>query len=128
MRHAGTGLHAARLRALVVVPWRASAQPRRSVVLQRRHHARAMSQPFFIVGNDRSGTTMLRLILDSGPDVAIPPESMFLTDFGEAFERGEPRDAEAAARFMDEVWGHPKVRLWDLPGQPATRAAGPRPA
>jgi hypothetical protein len=77
-----------------------------------------MSAPFFIVGNDRSGTTMLRLILDRGPDAAIPPESMFLTDFGEAFERGEPRGAEAAARFMDEVWSHPKVRLWELPGPP----------
>ncbi|MEA2132400.1 MAG: hypothetical protein QOC68_309 [Solirubrobacteraceae bacterium] len=77
-----------------------------------------MPDPFFIVGNDRSGTTMLRLILDRGPDVAIPPESMFLTDFAAAFERGEPRDAEAAERFMDEVWNHPKVRLWELPAEP----------
>ena len=29
-------------------------------------HARRRA-PFFIVGNDRSGTTMLRLILDRGP-------------------------------------------------------------
>jgi hypothetical protein len=77
-----------------------------------------MSAPIFIVGNDRSGTTLLRLILDRGPDVAIPPESMFLTDFAEAFARGEPRDGEAAARFMHEVWSHPKVRLWELPGGP----------
>ena len=77
-----------------------------------------MADPFFIVGNDRSGTTMLRLILDRGPDVAIPPESMFLTDLGDAFARGEPRDPAAAARLMDEVWHHPKVRLWELPGPP----------
>src|SRR4051794_9782979 len=75
-----------------------------------------MPDPFFIVGNDRSGTTMLRLILDRGPDVAIPPESMFLTDFAPAFDRGEPRSAQAATRFMEEVWTHPKVRLWQLPG------------
>jgi len=74
--------------------------------------------PFFIVGNDRSGTTMLRIVLDRGPDAAIPPESMFLTDFAELFARGEPRDAPAAARFMEEVWAHPKVRLWELPGPP----------
>ena len=77
-----------------------------------------MADPIFIVGNDRSGTTMLRLILDRGPDVAIPPESMFLTDFADAFARSEPRDADAAARFMHEVWHHPKVRLWELPGPP----------
>ncbi|MDQ1741439.1 MAG: hypothetical protein QOE53_3091 [Pseudonocardiales bacterium] len=77
-----------------------------------------MTDPLFIVGNDRSGTTMLRLILDRGPDVAIPPESMFLTDFADAFARGEPGDAAAAARFMDEVWNHPKVRLWELPAEP----------
>src|SRR5215208_7115555 len=83
-----------------------------------------MSDPFFIVGNDRSGTTMLRLILDRGPDVAIPPESMFLTDFAPAFARGEPHGADAAARLMEEVWTHPKVRLWELPGQPPAVPAG----
>jgi hypothetical protein len=71
------------------------------------------SDPFFIVGNDRSGTTMLRLILDRGPDVAIPPESMFLTDFASAFDQGVP-----GAAFMEQVWNHPKVRLWQLPGAP----------
>jgi hypothetical protein len=87
-----------------------------------------MPDPLFIVGNDRSGTTMLRLILDRGPDVAIPPESMFLTDFEPAFARGEPRDAAAARRFMAEVWNHPKVRLWDLPGAPPAVPLGLSPA
>src|SRR3954454_15432976 len=77
---------------------------------------RRVPDPFFIVGNDRSGTTMLRLILDRGPDVAIPPESMFLTDFAAEFANGEPRDERAAAHLMREVWEHPKVRLWELPG------------
>jgi hypothetical protein len=80
--------------------------------------------PFFIVGNDRSGTTMLRIILDRGPEAAIPPESMFLTDYAERFARGEPRDAAAAARFLAEVWAHPKVRLWELPGPPPAVPAG----
>jgi sulfotransferase family protein len=78
----------------------------------------AMPDPFFIVGNDRSGTTMLRLIVDRGPDAAVPPESMFLTDFAAAFDAGGPRDAQAARRLMHEVWEHPKVRLWGLPGPP----------
>ena len=44
--------------------------------------------PFFIVGCDRSGTTMLRLILDGSPDVAIPTESMIVVDF--AGQAGDP--------------------------------------
>jgi len=76
------------------------------------------SDPFFIVGNDRSGTTMLRLILDRGPDVAIPPESMFLTDFASAFDEGVPADGAAARQLTEQVWNHPKVRLWQLPGAP----------
>ena len=79
--------------------------------------------PCFIVGNDRSGTTMLRLVLDRGPDLAIPPESMFLTDYADVFERGGPGAAEAQA-LMDAVWRHPKVRLWDLPGPPPAVPAG----
>jgi hypothetical protein len=73
--------------------------------------------PFFIVGNDRSGTTMLRLILDRGPDVAIPPESMFLTDLADERDPGPQTQAEAAV-LVERVWRHPKVRLWQLPGEP----------
>ncbi len=79
-----------------------------------------MTAPFFIVGNDRSGTTMLRLILDRGPDVAIPPESMFLTDVTLPGGDGGAWDEDAAQLLMQRVWQHPKVRLWDLPG-PAPR-------
>jgi hypothetical protein len=76
--------------------------------------------PFFICGNDRSGTTMLRLILDQGPDAAIPPESMFLTDVG---LDGDPSSKEPGA-LLREVWEHPKVRLWELPGPPPSVPAG----
>jgi hypothetical protein len=77
-----------------------------------------MQDPFFIVGNDRSGTTMLRLIVDRGPEAAVPPESMYLTDFTPAFDAGEPHDAAAAQRLMRQIWEHPKVRLWELDGAP----------
>jgi hypothetical protein len=60
---------------------------------------------------------MLRLIVDRGADAAVPPESMFLTDFAAAFDAGGPRDERSAAQLMREVWEHPKVRLWELPGQ-----------
>ena len=82
------------------------------------YHRAPVPDPFFIVGNDRSGTTMLRLILDRGPDVAIPPESMFLTDLAGAYAAGRPHDAQDAARLVAEVWKHPKVSRWGLRGGP----------
>jgi Sulfotransferase family len=80
--------------------------------------------PFFIVGNDRSGTTLLRLVLDRSEEAAVPSESMFLIDFASVRRRGGLDDAERAARFAREVWSHPKVRLWELPGQPPAVPAG----
>ena len=77
-----------------------------------------MAPPLFIVGNDRSGTTMLRLILDRGPDVAIPPESMFLTDLADRRAAGGPRTPLETRALVAEVWRHPKVRLWELPPEP----------
>ena len=74
--------------------------------------------PFFVIGNDRSGTTMLRLILDRSAEAAIPPESMFLLDFAAVRRRGGLEDPAAAAAFAREVWLHPRVRLWGLEGGP----------
>lgn len=81
--------------------------------------------PFFIVGNDRSGTTMLRLILDRGAEVAIPPESMFLGDFA-AVRTGkiDLSSHDAATRFARNVWEHPKVALWNLDGDAPVPAQG----
>jgi hypothetical protein len=51
----------------------------------------------FIVGVPRSGTTLLRLMLDSHPDLAIPPETHFLPKLirlcEEAGDRGDVREA-----------------------------------
>ncbi|MEO8322834.1 MAG: sulfotransferase, partial [Actinomycetota bacterium] len=36
--------------------------------------------PFFIVGSARSGTTLLRMMLNAHPEVALPPESRFIVE------------------------------------------------
>ncbi|MCW2928077.1 MAG: sulfotransferase [Thermoleophilia bacterium] len=75
----------------------------------------ASRPPFFIVGSDRSGTTMLRLILDrAGP--AIPPETMFITDFQGALYKGGLDDHDQAVELTRRVWAHPRVKLWGLEG------------
>lgn len=80
--------------------------------------------PFFVVGNDRSGTTLLRLVLDRSAEAAVPPESMFLLDFAPVRQRGGLEDPDKAARFVAAVWSHPRVRLWELAGEPPAVPAG----
>jgi hypothetical protein len=46
--------------------------------------------PFFIVGSGRSGSTLLRLMLDSHSRIAIPPETWYLIDLLEAFPFDRP--------------------------------------
>jgi Sulfotransferase family len=61
----------------------------------------------FIVGVGRSGTTMLRLMLDAHPDLAIPPETHFLPQAALACERApDPRQAFLeTVRFNNPRWG-----------------------
>src|SRR3954466_8682616 len=82
----------------------------------------ATDRPFFIVGCDRSGTTMLRLILDRSDDVAIPTESMFIADMAAVRSRfGDLARDEQFDRLVEAVWRHPKVREWRLEGAPPRR-------
>ena len=86
-------------------------------------------RPFFIVGCDRSGTTMLRLILDRSDDVAIPTESMFIADMAAIRPRfGDLSNDEQFDRLAKTVWRHPKVREWRLGGSPPPRAGRSRDA
>lgn len=95
-----------------------------------RDHADVVSRhasappPFFIVGNDRSGTTVVRLILDRSREAAVPPESMHLVDFAASRRRGNLANSDEAARLLTRVWNHPKVKLWKLDGEPPAPPAG----
>jgi hypothetical protein len=61
----------------------------------------------FVVGCGRSGTTLLRLMLNAHPDLAVPPESHFLRYAAEKPERVAPSRlieiALASDRFAE--WG-----------------------
>ncbi len=45
------------------------------------------AQPIFIVGSPRSGTSLLRLILDSHPSIACGPETHVLSDLDDSLGR-----------------------------------------
>lgn len=59
----------------------------------------------FIVGVPRSGTTMLRLMLDAHPDLAIPPETYFVTNLIEAGDGGAGPEQLANVLVGHRRWG-----------------------
>ena len=70
-----------------------------------------------MVGVERSGTTLVRAILDAHPDLAIPQESYFVVELAlgrERYERPEGFDADAV---MDDLAAHVWFRRWELPEQ-----------
>jgi hypothetical protein len=76
----------------------------------------AIAPPVFVVGCGRSGTTLLRLMLDAHSDLAIPGETHFLIalwDRRRQFETAGGRlDAEALAR---SAMSSHQFRYWEVP-------------
>ena len=74
-----------------------------------------ISAPFpFIVGCGRSGTTLVRALLDAHPELAVPFESYFPVWFGRHRERYERPEGFAVARFLDDVLAHESFTRWGL--------------
>ena len=60
----------------------------------------------FVVGAGGSGTTTLRLMLDSHPQLAVPPETHFLPTLAKRAERPGVTPADVAAVIHgDPRWG-----------------------
>lgn len=77
----------------------------------------ATEQPFFVIGFQRSGTTLLRVMLDSHPDIAVPLD---VTGLWWRFEKElgrfgdlatEPARRGVIAALLEE----PRIRLWETP-------------
>jgi sulfotransferase family protein len=66
-------------------------------------------RPFFVVGCPRSGTTMLRLMLDAHPRIAIPPESHFVG--GLTLRR--LRLGKRPLRALELALAHTELHEWD---------------
>ena len=78
------------------------------VLAKRRLEGRSPEPPPapFVCGVTRSGTTLLRLMLDAHPDVAIPGETHWVPKLIKAFERGRQSGDDAATLAIDHKrWG-----------------------
>ncbi len=58
-----------------------------------------------IVGVGRSGTTMLRLMLDAHPDLTIPPETHFVPELIDAIEGGAGPEQAVETMTAVRQWG-----------------------
>ena len=73
----------------------------------RRTEEQADGPPIpFVVGMNRSGTTLLRMMLDAHPDLTIPPETHFVPDLIKA-AREDDATPESALEAMKSAreWG-----------------------
>jgi hypothetical protein len=73
----------------------------------------AKHPPIFVLGVRRSGTTLLRVMLDRNPRLAVPDESYFVPTL--ARRHGERPDPDA---FLDDLRRLRTLREWEIePGQ-----------
>jgi hypothetical protein len=72
-------------------------------------------QPFpFFVGCGRSGTTLVRAMFDSHPEMAIPHESHFIVPLARGRSRYERPEGFATETFVADLVQHPWFSRWGL--------------
>lgn len=79
------------------------------------HSEAPAAPPVFVVGCPRSGTTLLRLMLDAHPSLSIPPESHFIPQLWGARRRYITGGRFEADRMVRDLVGTARFREWDLP-------------
>ena len=75
-----------------------------------------MPSPVFIIGAQRSGTTLLRLMLNAHPEIAIPEEGGFWKPLLRICESNVERQIEGRElqRYIEYIDKDPQFRLWGM--------------
>lgn len=81
---------------------------------EERQDARAF-RPTFLFGMERSGTTLLSMMVGAHPQIAVPLATTGMwIGFGRRLEDyGFLKRRDDLARFVDAILGHERVTLWD---------------
>ena len=77
----------------------------------------AVAAPFFVIGFQRSGTTLLRMMLDSHPEVAIPLDVTGLwSRYAERLDDYDGlRSTDAIRRLIGDLLAEERIGLWQVP-------------
>jgi len=76
-----------------------------------------MKSPFFIIGNPRSGTTLLRLMLNNHRNIIVPPECGFAVWWYEKYKdwsKDSCQDKKARDYFLQDLIASKKIETWNL--------------
>lgn len=84
--------------------------------------------PVFIVGVQRSGTTLLRLILNAHPDIAIPEEARFFTPLLKRSHIRRTMEGKNLERLVSYLRSNEQFRLWNFDREPFLRDLADRPS
>jgi hypothetical protein len=74
------------------------------------------ASPIFILGSQRSGTTLLRLMLNAHSQIAIPEEGSFWMPLLRDYKKGKAKTINKAKlqRYIDYIESNPQFSLWNL--------------
>ena len=72
-----------------------------------------MRPPLFIIGNPRSGTTLLRLMLTNHKNIVIPPECGFAVWFYDKY-KSEVFSETVIRNFVEDLSTARKIETWNL--------------
>lgn len=71
--------------------------------------------PLFILGNPRSGTSLLRLILNAHPNIVLPPESGFLQWWYPKYRNWSLKDVDSKIpEFVNDLLSSKKIEAYHL--------------
>jgi len=76
-----------------------------------------MNSPFFILGNPRSGTSLFRLMLNSHPNIIVPPESVFLQWWHEKYKNWSKKNSQNTIdveEYVHDILNSKKIEDWNL--------------
>ena len=79
-----------------------------------------MTPPLILLGVRRSGTTLLRVMLDRNSELAVPDESYFIPQLADR-HRGRLN----IQAFLDDLRRLPTLREWDVPLEEVRARLGP---
>lgn len=69
---------------------------------------------FFIVGRERSGTTLLQMLLDNHPSVVMPTESPFIKHLYRKYAKRDTWSEKIILEFYKDLLDEPYLSLWDI--------------
>ncbi len=77
-------------------------------------------RPLFIIGSPRSGTTLLRLMLCSHPEIYVPPECGFAIWWYDKYKNWQKQDSgnsQAVHELAHDIFSSKKFETWNLTTQ-----------